>query len=50
MLNICLYRDSKSQSPLQTYDKNLNVILSNPKYGIKVSVSKLNDEEARPLN
>ena len=50
VLNICLYRDGKCQNPLPTYDKNLNVILSNPKYGIKVSVSKLNDGEVRPLN
>ena len=50
VLNICLYRDGKCQNPPPTYDKNLNVILSNPKYGIKVSVSKLNDGEVRPLN
>lgn len=50
VLNICLYRDAKAENPLQTYDKNLNVILSNPKYGIKVSVSKLNDVDVRPLN
>ena len=40
ILNICVYRDDQQGNALETNDQNLKIILSNPKYGIKVSVSK----------